>query len=391
MDHETATKPVRTSTHFASKHQRGAVDGSPSLFSWQTSETPAGVIRQCSFRWDAMRFFKPIVIGSLSAIAGGVVGWFANDWMSIDRTIVEATEALKQGKIDLALRLAQLQIRQSPKYQPEAERLVARCLAHQKKWSEAARVFEQTVCSTAEDFALFSIAYYQNQRPKDAMAVCQTGLERFPGDPRLSELETRLYGFHSLAKEALGSAERLKAIPGKKVTGLLLGGMVHFQAKNYQSAADWLRQALELSPTLEGQSDDFQKIGVDEVNDTIAASLLETENRADALPFAERAFRLKPKTERAVMAANACGALNRVDEQRRWLDRALELAPNHVDAMLLKIDLELGEGRLDVVKREIEAISKVPAEPQYKHRLDLARARLGAAQKIADSKAKRKQ
>lgn len=337
-----------------------------------------------------MRLLKPFLLVFVSAILGAVVGWYGRGWSTNDQALAEAEEARRQGKTDLALRLAQLQLRTSAGFHPNAERVIARCLASQKKWSEAAKAFDHVVSSTPEDFALHSKALYQIDLPQDALAVCQKGLERFPGDPRLSELETRMYGFHQQNRGALASAERLQAVPGKKMMGLLLGGLIHYQAKNFQSAADWLRKALDVSPTLEGQSGDFPRIELDEVDEAIAASLLVTENQGDALQYAERAFRAKPKAERAVMAAKACIALRRPEEQRRWLDRALELNPEYVDAVMLNIELAISDGRLDEAKRSIDAANKFASSPNVKHGLDLSRARLGAALRAADAKAKQK-
>src|SRR5688500_11663706 len=209
--------------------------------------------------WNRMKIGRTLFIAVASGSLGAVGGWFAHDKLTRDATSLEAEEALNQGKLDLALRLAQMQIQESGGNHPNAQRVAARSLARQQKWAEAVKAFEQTTPKTLYDYYLHARSLHQLRRGGEALAVIADGFAAYPENPKLIGLETRALGMFQRTKEALASAERLAKLPGYEVEGLLLAGIIHYEAHNYERAAETLCKALARSPQLEGQSEDFPK------------------------------------------------------------------------------------------------------------------------------------
>jgi len=342
-----------------------------------------------------MRISSALRVALIAVVSGGigsVAGWQAHGRLARDEALDEARSAYEQKKYDLAIRLAQLQARQSSTPNTEALLVIGRSLAAQRKWSEATKTFEQTVLRTPQDFALHAKSLYFQDRVGEAIDVLSNGLATFPDNPHLAELETRILGYRNRPKDALASAERLTKIPGKEMSGRLLLGLIHYGAKNYELAAANLRRALEISPTLEGQADDFDKTDPAVVNEAIAFSLMPTEKAGDAFEYAAAAYDAKPTLDRALLAAKGAAARRNWREVRKWVDRVLALDPNNMDALFLAIDRALEDGAIPEAERALNkavALSS-KSDAALQHKLNVARARIAATQRSADATNKRK-
>jgi len=336
--------------------------------------------------------FRWAVLLGAPALVGAVGGWQAHIYFSQHQPIVEARAAFEQQKFDLAVRLAQLQLHQSAVPGTEPMLVIACSLASQQKWAEATKAFEQSVLKTPFEFALNARSLYHVGRIPDAVALISTGLKQFPSDSNLAELETRMLGFHHQTKEAIASAERLMRIEGKESTGCLLAGMIHFGANNYAAAAANLRRALAASPKLEGQSVDFPKTSPDDVNELIAESLLSTENANEALEFARAAYEMKPSARRAYLAAKGAEARRAWMEASHWAERVLSFEPKNIDAFVLRIDMALEQGAVADAENLLSTLAKNgdANDEKLRHSLNLARAKIAAARRIADAKSNRK-
>jgi tetratricopeptide (TPR) repeat protein len=343
---------------------------------------------------DAMRFptgLRWALVVFTSILIGGIAGWHAHRRVVDSELIADARAAYEQGKIDLALRLAKAQLQESGGLHVEAARIVACSLASKQLWSEAAKAFEGVISTTPEDFSLHAKSLYHLGRHADAVNALSSGLKKFEGDPRLAELEARILATHGPTKEALASARRLVEIPGKEVSGRILTGMVHYGAHNYQLAAVEFRKALALSPTLEGQSTEFAVTPIDLVNEAIATSLLATENEVEAFEFARAAYDAKPNAERALLAAKGAAARKLHSEARDWLAKAFEFEPNNSEALSLAIDLALQTGDVAAARASLNRLETIEnASPAVRHQAKVARARVAAAQRTAETKMKRK-
>ena len=333
-----------------------------------------------------MKIGRTFLVAMTSASIGAVGGWVAHDKLTSEDTILEAEKALNQGKLDLALRLAQLQIQESGGKHPNAQRIAARSLARQQKWAEAAKAFEQTTAKSLDDYYLYARSLHQLHRGGEALAVIADGLAAYPMDPKLMGLETRALGMFHRTKEALVSAERLANVPGKEVEGLLLAGIIHYEADNYEQAVATFRKALAISPELEGQSEDFPKTTTDFVNEMIAVSLSSSGRKVEAFNYARDAYNMKPNFNRAYQAAKGAEARNQADEAYVWVERALQHEPENVHARIFRVELLLNRGRVNEAEKSMEDLSnKLESPPaDVKHRVKVVKAQ------IANAKAKRK-
>lgn len=328
---------------------------------------------------------RTILIAVVSAAAGATVGWFAHLKTASYAKTAEASEALRQGKPELALRLAMMQLQKSDGSDMEAQRIVARSLAGLQKWSEAVKAFEQSLFTASEDYYLHAKSLFLLKRPLESLAVVQQGLAAHPADPSLIELEARVLGIVQRTKDALAAAERLSAMPGKEVTGRLLSGMIHYEANNYLHAAEALRSALKASPDLSGQSADFPATTVDVVNEMIAASLVSGAAAAEAGEFAAAAYRVKPNGGRAFLAAQAAKARGDARDASGWLERLFQHQTDHWEGRLMQVELLLDLKRIEEAADLFEKLTKRPApSTAIKHQVDVAKAR------IANAKSKRK-
>jgi tetratricopeptide (TPR) repeat protein len=325
-------------------------------------------------------------------LLGFVGGWYAHRIIALETPIAEAQLAYQQGNFDLAIRLAQLQIQQSNGFHPQASRVLARSLASNKRWAESAKAFTGAVMTSQEDFALHAKALYQLGRFSEAFEVISNGLASFANDPRLLELEARMLASRRLTKEALAAANNLLAIPGKEVAARLIIGMVHYGAQNFDLAADNLKRALVLSPTLDGQTQDFPPTPIDDVNEAIADSLLATSAACEALEYARAAYESRSSTERAVLAAKGAVACKTWVEADKWLERALQQSPDDRNALLMKIDVSLERGALAEAEKALQKLSKLEHnDPSMRHMLKLASARVASARRAAGVQATSRQ
>jgi tetratricopeptide (TPR) repeat protein len=328
---------------------------------------------------------RTIIIAVISAAAGAAVGWIAHSKIQASGKTLEAAEALRQGKPELSLRLAQIQLQKSDGSDAEAQRIVARSFARLQRWPEAVKAFEQSVYAAAEDYHLHAKSLFLLKRPADALAVVAQGLATHPSDASLAETEARVLAFINRTKEALASAERLSEMPGREVTARLLTGMIHYEANNYLQAAEALRTALKASPDLSGQSPDFPATSVEVVSEMIAAALIDGGAASEGGPFAEAAFRAKPTGGRAHLAAKCARARGDVAGWTAWLDQLFKLEPDHWEGRMLQLELMLEQKRFADAGNLIENLSKRPTpSTAIKHQIDVAKAR------IASAKSKRK-
>lgn len=325
-------------------------------------------------------------------LLGFAAGWYVHRSIALETPIAEARLAYEQGNFDLALRMAQLQIARSDGFHPEASRILARSLASQKRWAESAKAFTGAVMTSPEDFALHAKALYQLERFSEALQVISAGLASFANNARLVELEARMLASRRETNEALASANKLLAIPGKEVAARLIIGMVHYAAQNFDLAADNLKRALALSPNLDGQSPDFPATPADAVNEAIADSLLSTSAPCEALEYARAAYESKPNAERATLAAKGAVACKSWVEADKWLERALQQNPNDRNALLIKIDVSLERGALADAEKSLQTLSKLEHnDPGLRHTLKLANARVASARRTAGAQATSRQ
>src|SRR5215210_5101248 len=103
---------------------------------------------------DAMRVptgLRWALVVFASIFFGAIAGWHAHCRVVDSELIADARAAYEQGKIDLALRLAQAKLQQSDGVHPEAARIVACSLASKQLWSESAKAFDGVISTTPED------------------------------------------------------------------------------------------------------------------------------------------------------------------------------------------------------------------------------------------------
>ena len=139
---------------------------------------------------------------------------------------------------------------------------------------------------------------------------------------------------------------------------LIARALVHLE--RFQDANDMFRSAIEAdSDYLEAQ---------------LSAGELFTKkyNYSDATEFLSDALKLNPNSARAYLDIALNKRFEGGEELNAALNRALEINPNYVDAMALKVALALEGGQFDIASAEIEKALKVNPRSLEVHSLRAA-------------------
>jgi len=290
------------------------------------------------------RWLAPALVFVAGSIAGA--GAYALWFRSLP--LLEAKRVYAEGKYDLAYSLAQAYLRQSVIWEPEAYAISARSAAHQRRWAEAEQSFQRFSPAGAEDLWLHARSLAGLKKGAAALAVLTDLLRVNPGHAQALHLSVILNAEHpDRADIALGLAERLAEIPSHRITAHLAGGSIAFQHGRFEPAIVHFEKALELSPTLDGQAEDFPKFQVSDALEFLVDACIVKRKYERAEPHARKLYQQRPTADSALKIARIMREQGKEREAMAFAETAVKK-----DGQLAAAAVLLGELKLDGDKFE---------------------------------------
>jgi tetratricopeptide (TPR) repeat protein len=272
-----------------------------------------------------------------------------------DRLLIQAAEAQKSGRADLAEKLARECLEIDSSYLP-GKLLLGSLHARAGRSEPAALLFAEVLASDSSSYeALMSLAtlYREGRRLDEAVALNRRALELRPGDPSALNALGRSYLAARMLEEAAKCFERAVALNSRFAPGYYnLAKTRQLQGMDGE-AAGYYRQAVTLSPNLEhllayGQTllSLCDYLGAAECGEhclrlapssaaahlLMCGSLTELRRFEQAETHLQQALQLDKGSQEALQLAARMRPLGHIEEANQCLRRAIAQNPDHVAA-----------------------------------------------------------
>jgi tetratricopeptide (TPR) repeat protein len=207
------------------------------------SDTPPAGFRQAGIRWR-----RKIAIVSLAGMAAIFLTLAV--WCGTRFDLTGAAElAYSRHQYRNALRAAQDHLKFFP-HNRHASLLAARCLTRLGQSGDAEAHYQRAGPLDLEDMQARAVGWLQADQPRQALAVYQDILKRWPENALALKRSAAVRMGLKQWPDVLERAGRLTAIPAEEVAGWTLEAIAHHELKHYAQAVSASRRVLVLDPHL---------------------------------------------------------------------------------------------------------------------------------------------